>query len=179
MEAAHREQLVDALVASPAETSAGDLPVMLSLRQIRELIDGGVTIGSHGMTHTPILQAHAPETEIAGSRRALSEMLKDEQRQQRVLSISFPHGMYDEACIRHAQQAGYEFLFTSDPYLTSLEPGDPLPQVLGRIHISGRNISKPDGSLDRAKLAFWLFQRASASAQKALVWAASQQGKTL
>jgi len=156
MEADRREQIVELLVES-----SDAAPAMLSTQQLRELAAGGVTIGSHGVTHTPVPRSNRPQTEITASRRMLKDMLQDEA-QQNVLSISFPHGAYDDACIRYAQQAGYEFLFTSDPHLIPLEAGKPVPKVLGRIHISGPDIMTPSGDLDPAQLALWLFRRTPA-----------------
>jgi peptidoglycan/xylan/chitin deacetylase (PgdA/CDA1 family) len=160
MEPERREHLAASLVEDPDASQAA----MVSRRQLSELIAGGVTIGSHGLTHTPVPRAFSPDAEIAGSRAALREMLRMENPRQEVLSLSFPHGVYEERSIAAARQAGYEFIFTSDQWLTPLEAGKPLPPVIGRIHISGPDISNARGGLDAAKLAWWLFGRAPASA---------------
>lgn len=150
-----RDKLLTTLPPAPGQLP----PPMLSSSQLKDLSSSGVTIGSHGLTHTPIPLSTQPSRELSQSRVRLEDML--EGTQPDVSSLSFPHGIFDASTIETARRFGYRFFFTSEPCLTSLSSRQPVPNVFGRINISSPDITGPSGRFDPALLALWLFTRDS------------------
>jgi peptidoglycan/xylan/chitin deacetylase (PgdA/CDA1 family) len=134
---------------------------MLSPAQLRRLHTCGVTIGSHGMTHTPLPLATDATWELQGSRTALASLLA--RQPQEILAFSFPRGIYDGASIAAAERTGYQMIFTSDVCLNAIPgravPGSRESRVFGRINIATPEITDPSGRFRPELLALWLFDR--------------------
>jgi peptidoglycan/xylan/chitin deacetylase (PgdA/CDA1 family) len=80
----------------------------MTWRQVEELAEAGVEIGSHTLTH-PHLEQLDPgrlEHELVESRRAIAERLG------RCETIAYPFGGWSPAVADAAARAGYEFAFT-------------------------------------------------------------------
>lgn len=77
--------------------------------ELRTLRDGGVEIGSHGMSHQLLTRLTEEEAraEIVDSRIRIGEMLGREPR-----SIAYPNGDRDRIVRRLAREAGYSFGFS-------------------------------------------------------------------
>ena len=128
-------------------------PQMLSRRQLKELLGRGVEIGAHGATHEPLAQLPEAAEEIRLSRSLLEELLAEP-----VLSMSFPHGSYDETALSAARKE-FEAVYTSKTTLNQTTGGMLSSPVLGRIGIAGEELADPDGRLRPELLALWLFRR--------------------
>jgi|HubBroStandDraft_3_1064219.scaffolds.fasta_scaffold14665_2 peptidoglycan/xylan/chitin deacetylase (PgdA/CDA1 family) len=83
----------------------------LTERQLRELHDAGMTIGSHGLSHRDWRRLGDEELreELVGSRRALGELLGIE-----VDEAACPFGSYDRRVLRGLREAGYRRVYNSD-----------------------------------------------------------------
>jgi peptidoglycan/xylan/chitin deacetylase (PgdA/CDA1 family) len=77
---------------------------MLSWSQLRELVNEGITIGSHGRTHRPLdeLPAHEVVMEVATSRAELEHEL-----QTPVDLFAYPHGYHSDAIKAVVARSGY------------------------------------------------------------------------
>jgi len=155
LDAAEREELLGKLPAEPK----GLPPPMLSASDLKALAAGRVAIGSHGLTHTPIPQANNTQFELRESRQRLEAFLKGTP-QESVTSLSFPHGIHDQWTIENAKNEGYNLLFTSEPFLNSLDRFPDSPAVLGRISVSTETAAGQGAdNICSARLACWLFVR--------------------
>ena len=79
---------------------------LLGVDGLRELMERGIEIGSHSMSHPKVggLDPEALDKEVAGSRRVLSEVL-DAQ----VYGFCYPYGSLDSAAAQAARRAGYAY----------------------------------------------------------------------
>ncbi len=79
----------------------------LSWSQLRELVDAGMEVGSHSMTHRPPagLTVDQLRSEMRDSKRLLEDRLGIE-----ILTASSPTGFYNPAIIDAAREAGYRGL---------------------------------------------------------------------
>lgn len=79
--------------------------------QIRDLDERGHCIGSHTVSHANLLEADARtrKQELTESKVAIAARLG------RCRSLSIPLGAYDEAVFEAIREAGYEFVFSSEP----------------------------------------------------------------
>jgi peptidoglycan/xylan/chitin deacetylase (PgdA/CDA1 family) len=86
-------------------------PGYLSESQIWTLHAAGMTIGSHGQAHRDWrkLPDDQLEAELAGSRRALEELIGSP-----VLEAACPFGSYDRRVLRGLKAAGYRRVYNSD-----------------------------------------------------------------
>jgi peptidoglycan/xylan/chitin deacetylase (PgdA/CDA1 family) len=85
---------------------------VMSQRQLLNLPEALVTIGSHTLTHpmlTRIEEERARE-EIVNSRSKLEQMLN-----RKVSLFSFPFGDFNEQLVQICREAGYEYVFTTLP----------------------------------------------------------------
>ncbi len=83
----------------------------LEVGHLRELIDAGMTIGSHGVAHIP-WRGLGPETlrtEVAGSKATLEAALGVP-----VHDAACPFGAYDRAVLATLHESGYRSVSTSD-----------------------------------------------------------------
>lgn len=101
---------------------------MVDNADLGRLEAGGIALGLHGKTHTPMTSSHADvDAELAGARVALAAHMG---RTEGAETMSFPHGEYDEDIAQRARQAGYELVFTSVPVLNQASGG--IDWLLGR-----------------------------------------------
>lgn len=86
-------------------------PGRLSKEQVRELVDAGMTVGSHGWAHRDwrrIDQQQAVE-EITQANQVLGELTGRE-----VSTVAIPFGSYDRHVLRRLRRAGVSRAYTSD-----------------------------------------------------------------
>lgn len=95
--------------------------------EVRQLAQGGVTIGSHGHSHISLrdLSDEDLERELVRSKRGLEELTGTS-----VNLISYPFGRVDRRVMAAAHKAGYRYGFTmAHPY------SDDDPLAVGRIAV--------------------------------------------
>lgn len=127
-------------------TSETERPKMMTVDDLVGLSrDPLFDVGAHGTTHIPLTLASDAEQELVIARDSLREWLGLDHRDP--LSLSFPHGQYNEGILRQAAEAGYDLVFDSLQHLT---PARRLSSVsrLGRFEV--RPI---DGSFDTPRIA--------------------------
>jgi peptidoglycan/xylan/chitin deacetylase (PgdA/CDA1 family) len=80
-------------------------------RMVRELAEGGMDIGSHGLVHAflPSRDDRALLDEMIVSKRIL-----EERTGTRVETLSVPHGFYDRRVVTAARTAGFSAVCVSD-----------------------------------------------------------------
>ncbi|MDQ2072864.1 polysaccharide deacetylase family protein [Haloarcula sp. H-GB4] len=100
----------------------------LDWNQIHTLDQRGHCIGSHTMTHANLLKTNTQrrQQELTESKAAIAAELGQCQ------SLSIPLGAYNEEVFKAVYEAGYEYIFTSEPVRI---PQDHLNQRLGRWNI--------------------------------------------
>ncbi|MFN8606686.1 MAG: polysaccharide deacetylase family protein [Vulcanimicrobiota bacterium] len=91
----------------------------LTRPQLREMADSGVfEFGSHTYDlHVPIPERHqAGLVSAAGIRRDLirSREVLQGWLNRPVRALAWPYGHYDDACLKLAQQSGFQLVFTTD-----------------------------------------------------------------
>lgn len=86
----------------------------LNWEMVRELAAGGVTVGSHSLTHRELinLPADRAEMEIRESRRRIAEETGNKPRW-----FSYPRGKYNQRISRAVRKAGYRGAVTVRPGL--------------------------------------------------------------
>ena len=79
-------------------------------QQLREMVEGGMTVGSHGKTHRFLddLDSRELQDELVASRAAI-----EERTGCRADSISFPGGRHDRNVVKACAAAGFRHVFTS------------------------------------------------------------------
>jgi peptidoglycan/xylan/chitin deacetylase (PgdA/CDA1 family) len=111
-------------------------PGFLSASQCAELVSHGMTVGSHGVDHTPwrTLGRIALEREVRDSRRVLEEICG-----KSVDMAACPFGSYDRRVLGTLKKAGYRAVFTSDGGAASetqwLRPRTTIKRALTVEHI--------------------------------------------
>ena len=78
---------------------------------IKDLLDGGMSIGTHGMHHRNwrILDAITLEEEIADARRKLEDVV-----QRPVTTVAIPFGSYDRRVLNRLMRDSWDCVYTSD-----------------------------------------------------------------
>ena len=78
---------------------------------IKDLLDSGMTIGSHGMSHKNwrSLDSAGLDTEISEARKILEDVT-----QRRVNKVSIPFGAYDRRVLNRLAREGFDCIYTSD-----------------------------------------------------------------
>jgi len=78
---------------------------------IKDLLEGGMSIGTHGMHHRNwrILDAKALEEEVVEARRKLEDII-----QRPVTTVAIPFGSYDRRVINRLMRDPWECVYTSD-----------------------------------------------------------------
>lgn len=127
---------------------------MLLAGELGVLERGGVAIGLHGKTHTPMTRAVDLDAELAGARAQVAPHLDPAEPPT---TMSFPHGRYTPAIAERAHQAGYELVFTSDPTINPVA-GRP-DWLLGRIGFEQPGIVDANSDFRADKLALLLFRK--------------------
>lgn len=86
-------------------------PGFCSWEEIESLSERGHIIGSHTMSHPNLLRASEKKLryELIESRETICDRLGQ------CPHISIPHGVYDDKVLEEALQAGYPYVFTSEP----------------------------------------------------------------
>ena len=125
---------------------------MVTRDELRALAAGGVAIGAHGKTHTPMPRAADLDAELAGARAILGRHLGAPPP----ATLSFPHGRYDEGVLAHARASGYELAFTSDPVINASR--DRPSWLLGRIGFDQSHVVDRHGRFRPDWLALDLFR---------------------
>lgn len=138
--------------------SAGHgIPAMMDVPQLRQLA-ARHAIGGHGMSHQPLTRV----PDLVQELRAAQGSVADYLGQDRIASLSLPHGAGSDAVLAACRLAGYRYLFDSRAHLNriggSAAPGQDIGPV-GRIHISEREIVDAGGQVEPTRLAAWLFLR--------------------
>jgi peptidoglycan/xylan/chitin deacetylase (PgdA/CDA1 family) len=131
-----------------------DLRHMVTADELRQLEEGGVAIGLHGKTHTPMTQAADLHAELAGARAEMAARLAHGPAPA---SMSFPHGRYDGAIAAQAREAGYEVVFTSVPVVNPT--GAAVGWLLGRLGFETAAVADSQGRFRPELLALYLFRR--------------------
>lgn len=144
----------NALLAPYADALDDGLRHMVDTDDLRRLQRGGVALGLHGKTHTQMTRAADLDAELGGARAILAERLGQPAAQAE--SMSFPHGMYDEAIAARARAAGYELVFTSVPVLNPA--GAELGWLLGRTGFDTDTVVDGRGRFRADLLALYLFR---------------------
>jgi peptidoglycan/xylan/chitin deacetylase (PgdA/CDA1 family) len=90
---------------------------LLSVEEIRELAEGGISFGSHGATHVslPELGIERIRHELAGSKAKLEELLG-----RPVTTLAYPYGRCSAEVSQAAEEAGYTVAFGVDHGCKSL-----------------------------------------------------------
>lgn len=83
-----------------------------SWEELREMVEGGVTVGSHGATHRDLTRLSAPAIaeELTRSKRDIEEALGAPVR-----TLSYPFGRCNALVEHEAAAAGYEAAFSLYP----------------------------------------------------------------
>lgn len=128
---------------------------MVDVSELQRLEAGGVALGLHGKTHTPMKKAPDLDAELSGARAALAAHLG--QPIATAESMSFPHGSYDEAIAHRARESGFELVFTSVPVLNPVKPG--VGWLLGRTGFETDTVVDRGGNFRPDLLALYLFRK--------------------
>lgn len=164
-----RELIAQLETMPPAQRSAvlerhaaaldDSLQHMIDVADLSRLRAGGIELGLHGKTHTPLLRADDPDAELGGARRAMAAMLDtpDGMATQACATMSFPHGAFDDAIAERARESGYELLFTSVPVLNAT--GARPSWLLGRTGYETDTVVDRSGKFCPERLAWYLFRR--------------------
>jgi peptidoglycan/xylan/chitin deacetylase (PgdA/CDA1 family) len=144
----------ESALAAFADAMDDGLRHMVVAEELVELERGGIAIGLHGKTHTPMTRASDLDAELAGARQQVAPCLDPAVPPT---TMSFPHGRYTPAIAEQARAAGYELIFTSDP---TLNPVDGKPGwLLGRVGFEQSGIVDRNGRFRADKLALLLFRK--------------------
>lgn len=149
----------DRLLAPLAPKLAEDRRLMVTPADLGRLRAGGVDVGLHGKTHTPMTRAGDLDAELDEARRIVAGHLEVEPASLR--SLSFPHGRWTPEIVARAKAIGYELLFTSVPSLNRAGPG--CPGVLARVGVETDAAQDAAGRFRPDRLALRLFRRPVAS----------------
>lgn len=86
-------------------------PGYLTPAQVRELVEAGMTVGSHGAAHRPWRGLTAAElaVELRDARRRLEDVVG-----RPVVTAACPFGSYDRRVLEELRREGYERVYTSD-----------------------------------------------------------------
>jgi len=90
-------------------------PHQLSWQEIREMIDGGMEIGSHTLSHCNLLNMKQNESHMDYLKRidkemTLSRAILERNTGSSVQSFAYPYGVYSQQIQMLAKQAGYQAL---------------------------------------------------------------------
>ncbi len=155
---AHVEQLPaaarDELLAALDSALDDGLRHMVSDDELHRLEAGGIAIGLHGKTHTPLTEAADLDAELAGARAAVAARLRPAAPP---LTMSFPHGRYNGAIAQRARDAGYELVFTSVPVVNATS--STVGWLLGRLGFESHTIVDAEGRFRPERLALYLFRQ--------------------
>lgn len=143
-----------ALLAVLGERLSDGFRHMVSAEELRVLQQGGIEVGLHGKTHTPMTSAPDLDLELSGAR---AEMAARMPYCTAPRTVSFPHGRFDAAIAQRARQAGYELVFTSVPAVNPIGGG--VGWLLGRLGFENDTVADRQGRFRPDLLALYLFRR--------------------
>lgn len=105
------EKVIDALSGKYAAHNVSRERVTLSWDEMREMINNGISFGTHGKRHAilTLLDDQDLEREIKESKEQLEENINKD-----VKYIAYPNGNYDDRVIRYAKKYGYVAAFTCE-----------------------------------------------------------------
>lgn len=142
-----------ARVLAPFSDALDDgLRQMVTRAELRELAAGGVAIGVHGKTHTPMPRADDLDAELAVARAIVGTHLGAPPP----TTMSYPHGRYDQDVLARTRAAGYELAFTSDPVMNIAD--DRPSWLLGRLGFEQSGVVDGSGRFRPDWLALLLFR---------------------
>lgn len=153
LEPSRRIELLQPLVSELERRQAR--AQMLDSESLFELAAGGVEIGVHGAAHVPLTALADPADDLARSRAKIALSTKMAEP----VSLSFPHGRYDQRVLDAARRLGFKLMFSSDAIVNPCPEGWLASDILGRIPIYAENIARSDEQLSSPALAGWLFRR--------------------
>lgn len=140
--------------ADPQVLKKNDERQMVTADDLRRWTDNGFELGGHGHSHSPIAYATDPRAEVLDCRRHLRALgLED-------LSLSYPHGVKNDASRELLKEAGFEVVFDSTPCLANVSNLPRLRFDVPRIHLPENGWTTRNGRIDPARLAMYLFPRA-------------------
>ena len=140
--------------ADPQVLKKIDERQMVNADDLRQWTDNGFELGGHGHSHSPIAYATDPRAEVLDCRRHLRALgLED-------LSLSYPHGVKNDASRELLKEAGFEVVFDSTPCLANVSNLPRLRFDVPRIHLPENGWTTCNGRIDPARLAMYLFPRA-------------------
>jgi peptidoglycan/xylan/chitin deacetylase (PgdA/CDA1 family) len=127
---------------------------MLAFNDLRHIQKDCLEFGAHGHTHAPLTNTPTAATELAQSYQNVKSM------GAMPITMSFPHGAYDDALVQSAKGIGYEFIFTSEATLTSTA-NSALARLatMGRIHVPENQWTCTKNGVSAPMLATFLFLR--------------------
>jgi peptidoglycan/xylan/chitin deacetylase (PgdA/CDA1 family) len=98
--------VISGLLGGTNEWDEGPAWPLVSAAQVGELVAAGMEVGSHSASHVRLagISAERLETEIKGSRAALSELTGSPVR-----GFAYPYGSMDAAARRAVRNAGYDY----------------------------------------------------------------------
>lgn len=143
-----------ALLASLGDRLSDGLRHMVSAEELRVLQQGGMHVGLHGKTHTPMTSAADLDQELGGARAEMAARMPYCEAPQ---TLSFPHGRFDAAIAERAREAGYELVFTSVPVVNPI--GNGVGWLLGRLGFENDTVADRQGRFRPDLLALYLFRR--------------------
>lgn len=126
---------------------------MVNADDIRQWTGGGFHLGGHGHSHSPIVYANDPRTEVFECRDRVRAMGLD------ILSLSYPHGVKSDASRSLLKEAGFDLVFDSNPCLVNVSSLQRFRFDLPRIHLPENAWTTKNGQIDPARLAMYLFPR--------------------
>jgi peptidoglycan/xylan/chitin deacetylase (PgdA/CDA1 family) len=121
------------VAADRLDTGSAAVPehrsLYLGLPALRSLLAAGWEIGSHALEHRKLteMDESAQRRQLLESRLRLEDLLG-----VRVRSVAYPFGLYDPTTLRVAEEAGYDFGFT-----TAARGGAASPYAIPRLSLGG------------------------------------------
>lgn len=85
---------------------------LMTVPQVQEMAAAGIEFGSHLLHHKPLTEMSPDqcEQELSASREQLQAMTG-----QKVLSIAYPYGAFDDVIVGKTEQCGYQYAVTTLP----------------------------------------------------------------
>lgn len=115
-------------------------------KQIGEMVDAGMRIGSHTMSHAnlTLIDENLYQRELAGSKMLLGQRFE----KAIVESISYPNGAYNDVIIRKTMEYGYKEGVTGLVGVNTKDSYDQNPMTMYRVGVYDRG----NGINDFAKI---------------------------
>nr|NQU90879.1 polysaccharide deacetylase family protein [Bacteroidota bacterium] len=94
-----------------------DISVRLFMNrdELKEMYDSGMSIGSHGKSHTPLTSVGASKEELISSKQVIENITGTNE-----FFLSYPHGAYNAKLSKECSGAGFHFACSSDTGLNSV-----------------------------------------------------------